>query len=107
MPKAIFIIPNGRSVEVEVPVGMSLMKAATINEIAGIVGDCGGAMSCATCHVFVDEKYCDKLNGLTDMENDMLHHTVAPRQKGSRLSCQIVMSEDLDGIVLIVADPQV
>ena len=106
MPRVIYIHPNGERDEVDVPIGQSLMMAATAHDIQGIVGDCGGAMSCATCHVVVDEAFAALLPPCTEAENQMLDYTAALRQANSRLSCQIVMSEVLDGMAVRIADPQ-
>jgi ferredoxin, 2Fe-2S len=106
MPRVIYIHPNGERNEVEVPIGQSLMMAATAHDIEGIVGDCGGAMSCATCHVMVDESFAALLPAPDDTENQMLDYTAAPREANSRLSCQVVMSDVLDGIGVRIADPQ-
>jgi ferredoxin, 2Fe-2S len=106
MPRVIYIHPNGERNEVEVPIGQSLMMAATAHDIEGIVGDCGGAMSCATCHVMVEEPFAALLPAPDDTENQMLDYTAAPREANSRLSCQVVMSDVLDGIAVRIADPQ-
>jgi 2Fe-2S ferredoxin len=107
MPHVIYIHPNGERHEVEVPTGQNLMMAAAGHGIEGIVGDCGGAMSCATCHVVVEEQFAALLPAPDDTENQMLDFTAAPRQATSRLSCQIKMSDMLDGIAVRIADPQV
>jgi 2Fe-2S ferredoxin len=106
MPRVIYIHPNGDRNEVEVANGQSLMLAATSHDIEGIVGDCGGVMSCATCHVIVEAPFAALLTPPEDTENQMLDYTAAPREAGSRLSCQIVMKEALDGITVRIADPQ-
>jgi 2Fe-2S ferredoxin len=106
MPRVIYIHSNGERDEVEVANGQSLMLAATAHDVNGIVGDCGGVMSCATCHVIVDDGYAALLPALTDTENQMLDYTAAAREPGSRLSCQIVMREELAGISVRIADPQ-
>lgn len=106
MPSVIYIHPNGERDEVEVANGQNLMLAANANEVNGIVGDCGGVMSCATCHVIVDDAFAALLPPAGDSENQMLDYTAAPREPGSRLSCQIVMREDLAGIAVRIADPQ-
>jgi 2Fe-2S ferredoxin len=106
VPKAIYISPDESSIEIDVPVGTSLMHAATTHSIDGIVGDCGGAMSCATCHVFVEPQFVSLLSPVSDTESQMLDYTAAPRQPNSRLSCQLVMSEALDGLTVRIADPQ-
>lgn len=107
MPQAHFICNDGVTRAVDVAAGTSLMRAATDNGIDGIVGDCGGAMSCATCHVFVEDGFAERLPGMEPNEDQILDYTAAGRQPNSRLACQIVMSDALDGIVVRVADPQV
>ena len=106
MPRVIYIHPNGERNEVEVANGQNLMMAATGHDIEGIVGDCGGVMSCATCHVFVDEAFIALLPPVDETQNQMLDYTAAPREACSRLACQIVMSDALDGIAVRIADPQ-
>lgn len=106
MPQATFICTDGAPRAVEVAIGANLMRAATDNGIDGIVGDCGGAMSCATCHVFVEEGFADRLPAMEANEDQILDYTAAGRQPNSRLACQIVMSDALAGIVVRVADPQ-
>ncbi|WP_293370393.1 2Fe-2S iron-sulfur cluster-binding protein [Nevskia sp.] len=107
MPKATFISADDTTIDLDVVIGSSLMQAATSGGISGIVGDCGGAMACATCHVFVDPAFLDRVPAISDNEDQMLDATAAPRQPNSRLSCQLVMNEALDGIVVRIADPQV
>lgn len=106
MPLVIYIHPNGERAEVEVANGQNLMLAATAHDLNGIVGDCGGVMSCATCHVIVDDAFATLLPQPVDTENQMLDYTAAPREPASRLSCQIVMSDALAGIRVRIADPQ-
>lgn len=106
MPKAIYIEHDGRRTEADIASGTSLMRAAGDNNVSGIVGDCGGAMSCATCHVFVEPQFLELLPPATDQEDQMLEFTAAPREDNSRLSCQIVMNDQLAGITVRVAYPQ-
>jgi 2Fe-2S ferredoxin len=106
MPKVIYLHPDGASTELDVAPGTTLMLAATGNDVSGIVGDCGGAMSCATCHVVVDDAFAALLPPPGETESQMLDYTAMPREPNSRLSCQIVMSDALDGIRVRVADPQ-
>ncbi len=106
MTQAIFICPDGAHRAVDVAVGTNLMRAATDHGIEGIVGDCGGSMSCATCHVYVDDGFADRLPAMQPNEDQILDFTAAGRAPNSRLACQIVMSEALAGIVVRVADPQ-
>jgi 2Fe-2S ferredoxin len=106
MPKVTYLHPNGEHTEIEVAAGTNLMLAATGHDVAGIVGDCGGVMSCATCHVIVEAPFDALLPAPVDTEVQMLDYTAAPREAASRLACQIVMSDALDGIRVRVADPQ-
>jgi 2Fe-2S ferredoxin len=106
MPKVVYISPDGPINEVDVPEGTNLMQAAVSNGIYDIVGDCGGSASCATCHVYVDQPYHSQLDPPSDREEEMLGCTAAERRPNSRLSCQIVMTQALDGIRLLIADRQ-
>ena len=106
MPKVTFINPDESRIELDVPVGTSLMRAATAHGIEGIVGDCGGGLTCATCHVLVEETFLPDTPPITPNEEQMLDFTAMGRQPNSRLSCQLVMSEALDGLVVRIADPQ-
>lgn len=105
MPKAIYISSTDR-IAVEIPIGTSLMRAAGENGVEGIIGDCGGNMSCATCHVFVADEFVGRLPPPSEAETQMLDYTAAPRQANSRLSCQLVMTEEIDGLAVTIADPQ-
>jgi ferredoxin, 2Fe-2S len=107
MTHATFICTDGNRRDIDVAVGSNLMRAACDSGIDGIVGDCGGSLSCATCHVFVEDGFADRLPGPEANEDQMLDYTAAGRQPNSRLACQIVMNEALSGIVVRVADPQV
>lgn len=107
MTQATYICTDGSRRDVDVALGSNLMRAACDNGIEGIIGDCGGAMSCATCHVFVEDSYVDRLGAMEPNEDQILDFTAAGRQPNSRLACQIVMSEALRGIVVRIADPQV
>ena len=106
MPRIIYIHPNGDQSIADVADGQNLMMAATGHDIEGIVGDCGGVMSCATCHVIVEAPFSEQLPPPSETENQMLEYTAAPREPGSRLSCQIVMNAALDGMTVRIADPQ-
>lgn len=107
MPKVKIITPDQSEVELEVAVGDSVMRAATSAGIDSIVGDCGGGMSCSTCHVVVlDDDYIAKAPDMSPTEDQMLDFTAMAREPNSRLSCQLVMTEDMDGMVVRVADPQ-
>jgi 2Fe-2S ferredoxin len=104
MPQVHWIISNGDRVSDDVNDGTNLMDAAQMNGIPGVAGECGGCLSCATCHVYVDEAWLAACPPMADVENAMLDIVIAPRQSGSRLSCQLIASSALDGIVLHVPD---
>lgn len=99
MPTAIFIDANGGQYEAEAKIGDTLMEVATENGIDGIIGECGGVMSCATCHVYVDNAWLDKLPPADEVEESMIDMAINP-EKNSRLSCQITMTDDLNGIIV-------
>src|ERR1700754_157194 len=99
MPKIKYIEHTGKEHEVEVPAGWSVMEGAVKNLIPGIDADCGGACACATCHVFVSEEWRAKLKPREDMEVTMLDLARAGKES-SRLSCQIKVTEELDGLVV-------
>lgn len=94
------IEPDGRRHTVRARIGRSLMRAAVDGGIDGIAADCGGCLSCATCHVIVETAWVAKLPSPSADEQAMLEMTAAPRQPGSRLSCQIALTQDLDGLVV-------
>jgi len=100
MPKVVYVSPDGAATTVEEAVGMSVMQTALNANIAGIVGECGGSMMCATCHVYVHEPWAAKLPEMTATESEMLTMTASERRPSSRLSCQIVLSTELDGITV-------
>jgi 2Fe-2S ferredoxin len=100
--KATWILPDGRSITADVPMGRNLMEAAVAANVPGVVGECGGSLSCATCHVHVAEDWATATGTPGDFEEAMLDVSDAPRGPTSRLSCQIVMAPGLDGIVLRV-----
>lgn len=94
--------PDGTEVSADVQDGINMMEAAFANNVIGIVGECGGNLSCATCHVFVDQSWASKIGELGDFEDAMLDATEVERNETSRLSCQIIANADLDGLVLNV-----
>ena len=106
MVRIVFNSGDGSSREVEVAVGRSLMLGATINGVAGIEADCGGTLSCATCHVYVDPAWVDRLPEPEQMEVELMEGVAAERRPNSRLSCQIVVTEALDGLTLEVPERQ-
>ena len=103
MPKVIYIAPDQTRHEVEVENGYSIMEGAINNNIEGIVAECGGACACATCHSYVDDAWTGKIPAMDDMEDSMLD-AAFERKENSRLTCQIEMSDELDGIIIHVAD---
>jgi 2Fe-2S ferredoxin len=100
MPLITFIPPQGESRQIDVPVGQNLMQAATEQGLQGIVGECGGAAMCATCHVYVDDAWLDKVTPPNSNELSMLDFTASERQPNSRLSCQIRVTHALEGLVI-------
>jgi ferredoxin, 2Fe-2S len=103
--QATWKLADGRAIALDVAEGTSLMEAATRHGVPGIIGECGGSMSCATCHVVVDPAWTERAGAPSAFEEDMLDITEAERQPTSRLSCQIRMRGEVDGIVVQV--PQV
>ena len=97
--------PDGTVITAEVDNGTTLMNAALANNVPLILGECGGNLSCATCHVVVDDAWIERTGGPGEFETDMLDTTAAIRQPNSRLSCQITASDDLDGLILNVPQP--
>ena len=105
MPKITYIEHNGKSHVVEVPKELSIMEGAVQNNIPGIDADCGGSCACATCHVYVDEKWFKKLKKKESAEEDMLDMAFEPKSL-SRLSCQLTVSDELDGLVVNMPSKQ-
>lgn len=106
MPKVTYIQPDGSASEVNALAGDSVMETAIDNDIDGIIAECGGACSCATCHVYVDEAWTGKLPEPDALEDGMLD-CVLDRQANSRLSCQIRLSDELDGLTVRIPDSQI
>ncbi len=100
MPKVVYVSSSGQAREVDVPVGTTVMAAALKNGIDGIVAECGGVCMCSTCHVFVDEKFFDRLPPAQDTEEAVLEISAEERRPTSRLSCQIKVTDDLDGLIV-------
>lgn len=105
MPLIKYVDHSGNTHEEDVPVGNSVMQGAIDNMIDGIVAECGGACVCATCHVYVDDAWVAKTGTRSDDE-DMMLDAAADRQKNSRLSCQIKVTDDLDGLVVHLPESQ-
>jgi len=98
--KLVFIGPDNARIELDVPGGATLMRAAVANGVRGIVADCGGCISCGTCHVYVQKPFIDRLPAISVNEEAMLENTASERQWNSRLSCQIELTEELDGLTV-------
>ena len=103
MPRITFVTTDGNRHDVDVENGYSVMEGAVNHNIKGIVAECGGACACATCHGYIDEAWLDKLPAMDDMEDSMLD-AAFERRSNSRLTCQIEMNDDLDGIVVHVGE---
>jgi ferredoxin, 2Fe-2S len=104
--RVIFVHPDGTHEEVFVEIGTSIMQAAIANDIEGIVAECGGNAMCATCHVYVEESDLPRTPPMSSDEDEMLEFTVTPREPKSRLSCQLVMTPEMDGIVVYLPEAQ-
>ena len=105
MVKIIYIEHDGTEHQVDVDVGTSIMEGAVSNSIPGIDADCGGSMACATCHIYVNDKWFDKIPAAEDAEVDMIDMAFEPK-KNSRLSCQIIISDELDGLIINIPSKQ-
>ena len=105
MAKIIYKDYQGNSKTIEVENGLSVMEGAIQNDISGIDADCGGAMACATCHVYVKEEWFNKLPKAEDAEQDMIDMAYKPN-KNSRLSCQITVGDEIDGIEVTTPEKQ-
>jgi ferredoxin, 2Fe-2S len=107
MPSITYVHPDGAREVLDVPVGTSVMRAAILNGVDGIVAECGGEMMCATCHVYVDEPQLDRTPAQSDDEKAMLEFTASERRPNSRLSCQLVVTAEMDGLVVHLPETQV
>ena len=105
MSKITYIENSGNEKTVEVSNGLTVMEGAVQNDIPGIDADCGGGMACATCHVYVKEEWFDKLPKKEDGEEDMLDMAFEPK-KNSRLSCKLIVSDELDGLIVSTPSEQ-
>ena len=106
MAKITYIKHNGKSQTIDVENGLTVMEGAVQNDISGIDADCGGSMLCATCHVYVKEDWFNKVSSKTEGEDDMLDQAYKPK-KNSRLSCQLIISDELDGLIVNLPEKQV
>ena len=105
MPKITYIDNEGNCKPIHVEYGLSVMERAIQNNIPGIDADCGGSMACATCHVYVEEKWLNKLPKAEDAEVDMIDMAFEPK-KNSRLSCQLIVTDELNGLTVTTPSKQ-
>ena len=105
MVKIIYKDYQGSSKKIEVENGLSVMEGAVQNDIPGIDADCGGSMACATCHIYIEEKWLDKLPKAEEAEVDMIDMSYEPK-KNSRLSCQLIVSDELEGLTVTTPEKQ-
>ncbi|TWH00881.1 2Fe-2S ferredoxin [Nocardioides sp. J9] len=101
MPEVVYVLADGRELSIDVPVGQSVMDGSVRNNLPGIVAECGGSCSCATCHVYVDEGWQDLFDEVTDEERELLEFADGVRPS-SRLSCQLIVSEQTHGARVVV-----
>ena len=106
MAKITYIEHSGKPHTIEVESGLTVMEGAVQNNIPGIDADCGGGMACATCHVYVKEDWFDRVNKKNEGEDDMLDQAFEPK-KNSRLSCQITVSDEIDGLIVHLPTKQI
>lgn len=102
MPKVVYVSADGEERVVSAAVGETVMSAAVRNGVPGIIGECGGNNSCATCHVWVRGDFADRVGGPGDLEDDLLDLGVEDRRATSRLGCQVEITDGLDGLVVDV-----
>ncbi|MGH1471329.1 MAG: 2Fe-2S iron-sulfur cluster-binding protein [Cellvibrionaceae bacterium] len=106
MPQVIYITPDGGQYEADVPVGNTVMEGAIDNMIDGILAECGGSCTCATCHCYVDDAWKEKVGEAGEFEKDLLEMVLDP-EPTSRLSCQITITEELDGLTVRLPKSQI
>ncbi len=107
MPKVTYMEANGTKHVIDVPVEETVMRGALYNSVPGIVGECGGACSCATCRCYVDETWTAKVGGpASDAERDLLEAAEGELKSNTRLSCQITMTPQLDGLIVRLPEKQ-
>jgi|TARA_B100001778_G_scaffold38510_1_gene27849 2Fe-2S ferredoxin len=105
MAKITFIDKDGNQKKIEIENGLTVMEGAIQNNITGIDADCGGSMACATCHVYVQDEWFNKIDKAEDAEQDMIDMAYEPK-KNSRLSCQLIVTDQLDGLVVTTPEKQ-
>jgi 2Fe-2S ferredoxin len=106
MPRIIYLDNDGGRRDLEIDIGSTVMEGAVDNNVPGIVAECGGACACATCHAYIDEAWLDKLPPMSEMEDAMLDSALE-RRPNSRLSCQLEVTAELDGLIVHVANNEV
>jgi ferredoxin, 2Fe-2S len=105
--KVTYVEHDGTAHSVDVETGENIMRGALYHDLPGIVGECGGGLACATCHCYVDDDWASRVGGPTSQdETDMLESTAAEIKSTSRLSCQIVVSDDMDGLIVHLPERQ-
>lgn len=107
MAKITYIEHNGTKHVIEVPAGLTVMEGARDNDVPGIEADCGGACACSTCHVYVASDWVDRLPAKDPMEEDMLDFAWSPDPLRSRLTCQIKVTDAIDGLVVEIPERQI
>ena len=105
MPHVTYIDAQGAARQVDLLIGMSIADGAIFNAVPGIEADCGGCCACATCHVYIDDAWLDRLPAVEELEEHMLDHAI-DRRANSRLSCQLRLTDALDGIVVHTPERQ-
>lgn len=106
MGRVTYVESNGAEHTVEVPEGTSVMQGAIDNQIDGILAECGGAMACGTCHCYIDDAWADKTGEASDAEKGMLEFTSSEARPTSRLSCQIDVTAEMDGLIVHMPESQ-
>ncbi len=106
MVKVVYVSHDGETTELDVPEGWSVMQAAVSHGVDGIEAECGGSCCCATCHCYVDDAFVDKLPEASAQEDGMLEEVVAERRATSRLSCQLKVTAEMDGIIVRLPEVQ-
>lgn len=107
MPHITYMQPDGNGIEIDLEAGKSVMQGALENAIKGIVAECGGELACATCHCYVDDEWIDEVGPAGEIEEQMLDCAASGKKPGSRLSCQIVANDNLNGLVVHLPPSQI
>lgn len=106
MPIVVYVQADGTRVEVDASIGETVMTTAVANQVDGIVGDCGGGMICGTCHVFVEGSWLEVVGQREGLEDELLDGTAVESRSNSRLSCQIILDDSHDGLVVQLPESQ-